>query len=272
MVGFRLMANSLQTRGFRLQRELQRRLFHNGSSRPAFIVGCGRSGTTMLLHQLSKTWQVEPYNEDHSAAFENYRLKNAETIAELVRTSRAPLTLVKPILNTTMTSQLLGTFPEARFLFVIRQFDDVVRSSLRRFGPANRLGHVRSWMEDDFSEFGSAPPPEATRQYLRQLWRPDLSAETGAALYWLFYNRLYFDLGLDELDNVLLVQYERIVQAPEISMTAIAEFLGIRFAPSMAAGIFASSMIHVPSRSIDSEVRAECMEVWMRLTAHTQLG
>jgi hypothetical protein len=127
-------------------------------------------------------------------------------------------------------------------------------------------------MEDDFSEFGSAPPPEATRQYLRQLWRPDLSAETGAALYWLFYNRLYFDLGLDELDNVLLVQYERIVQAPEISMTAIAEFLGIRFAPSMAAGIFASSMIHVPSRSIDSEVRAECMEVWMRLTAHTQLG
>lgn len=271
-VGIRSMAHGLQTSGPRLRRDLQRRLFHNGGSRPAFIVGCGRSGTSMLLYHLSKTWQVEPYNEDHPAAFVNYRLRDTETIAELVGSSRAPLTLFKPILSTTMTCRLLGIFPDSRFLFVFRHFDDVLRSSLKKFGTENRLGHVRSWMEDDFSEFGSAPPPEATRLYLRELWHPDASAETGAALYWLFYNRLFFDLGLDEHDRLLLVQYERIVQSPSRSMTAIAEFLGIRFAPSMPEGIFASSVRHVPASSINSEVRAECLEHWKRLTAQISPG
>jgi len=104
------------------------------------------------------------------------------------------------------------------------------------------------------------------------LWRPDASAETGAALYWLFYNRLFFDLGLDEHDRLRLVQYERIVQSPRRSMTAIAEFLGVRFAPSMPEGIFASSVRHVPASSISYEVRAECLALWKRLTAHIPHG
>lgn len=226
----------------------------------------------MLLSHLSRTWQVEPFNEDHPAAFENYRLKDVGAIAELVRTSRAPLTLFKPILSTTATTRLLGSFPQARCLFVFRHFDDVVRSSLKKFGSESRLSHVRNWMDDDFSEFAFAPPPAATRQYLCELWRPDASAETGAALYWLFYNRLFFDLGLNEHDRLRLVHYERIVQAPARSMTAIAEFLGIRFAPSMSDGILSSSVGQVPVQSIDSGVRAECLELWKRLTAHTSLG
>lgn len=268
MLGFRSMAHSLQARGSRLRVDLKRRLIHNGRSRPAFIVGCGRSGTSMLLHHLSKTWQVEPYNEDHPAAFENYRLKDTETIAKLVRANRAPLTLIKPILSTTATSQLLNDFPQARFLFMFRHFDDVVRSSLKRFGSENRLGHVRRWMENDFDEFASAPPPGATRQYLRELWHPEASAETGAALYWLFYNRLFFDLGLGGHDRLLLIQYERIVQFPKESMTAIAEFLGIPFVPSMIEGIFTTSVKHSPIGSIDSGVRAECTNLWTRLTTH----
>ena len=123
-------------------------------------------------------------------------------------------------------------------------------------------------MDDDFSEFASAPPPKTTRRYLRELWRPDASAETGAALYWLFYNRLFFDLGLDGNDRLQLVQYERIVQSPKRSLMAIAEFLGIQFDASMPEGIFASSVRHVPSSSINSEVRAECTELWKRLSAH----
>lgn len=226
----------------------------------------------MLLSHLSRTWQVESYNEDHPAAFEHYRLKDPGAIAELVRTSRAQLSLFKPILSTTATIRLLGFFPQARCLFVFRHFDDVVRSSLKRFGSENRLSHVRGWMDDDFSEFAFAPPPAATRQYLFELWRPDASAETGAALYWLFYNRLFFDLGLNEQDRLRLVQYERIVQSPTTSMTAIAEFLGIQFAQSMPEGILSSSGRHVPVSSIDSDVRAECLDLWKRLTAHTSIG
>lgn len=272
MAGFRSMAHSLQISGSRLMTELQRRLFHNGRSRPGFIVGCGRSGTSMLLSHLSKSWQVEPYNEDHPAAFDNYRLKDTGTIAKLVKTSRAPLSLFKPILSTTTTIRLLSTFPQARFLFVFRHFDDVVKSSMKKFGAENRLGHVRSWMEDDFGEFAFAPPPEVTRKYLRELWRPNASAETGAALYWLFYNRLFFDLDLDQQDRLLLVQYERIVQNPGRSMEDIAEFLGIQFAPSMPEGIFTTSVKHEPANSIDSQVRAECLGLWRRLTGHISPG
>ena len=71
-VQYRLLAKQDE-----LKKNVQRRL-HNpeGTSLPIFLVGCGRSGTSMFIWQLEKSWQIKLYNEDHPAAFDEYRLRD----------------------------------------------------------------------------------------------------------------------------------------------------------------------------------------------------
>ena len=265
--------NNLVSSGDELKRSLWQRWNNpSGRSTPAFLVGCGRSGTSMIVHQLDKSWRIDLFNEDNPAAFEKWRLRDLEVIAGLMRDSSAEIVVFKPILNTHQTRDLLAKFPESRVIFTFRQYDDVINSSLKRFGVDNRLNHIRSWMSNDFGEFKSADPPQETKQLIRSLWRPELNAQSGAALYWLFYNRLYYDLHLDQENRALLTRYETIVADPERHFKTICAFLGISYEPNLAEGVFASSIRRDPSPDIDPQVNAACEDLWQRLCQDEQLA
>lgn len=238
-----------------------------GASRPVFLVGCGRSGTSMLVRQLSKSWMVNLYNEDHDDAFNNYRLRSFNTVNTLVEQSQAPITMFKPILDTVQTPKMLARFPKSRVIFAFRQPDDVVNSSLKRFGRQNRINHIRRWMHNDFSEFAVAPPPEPAKEAVRRRWRPDLSPESGAALYWLFYNRLFYDLSLDQDERVLLMRYESLVTEPARHFQHAAHFLGMTYEPAMAEGVFASSIGRDETPNVDPQIRADCEALYQKLSA-----
>jgi len=234
-------------------------------SRPVFILGCGRSGTSMLLARLARSWRVEAFNEDRSEAFVNFRLKDLKAIKGLIESSRASLVIFKPILNTHQSRELLDSFPDAKIVFVYRQFDDVINSSLKKFGLDNRISHVHSWVKNAFEEFANQPPPQDTQDYVRSIWRQDLSVEEGAAIYWLFYNRLYFDLGLYDHPRVRLAQYERLVVEPEVEFMALAGFLGMPFRASMVKGIKTSSIGRDPTPALTHGLRDECEHLMDRL-------
>ncbi|VAW31168.1 hypothetical protein MNBD_CHLOROFLEXI01-4666, partial [hydrothermal vent metagenome] len=103
-----MMREKIRSVQYRLQKKqdevkktaLRRRHNPEGVSVPVFLVGCGRSGTSMFIWQLEKSWQIELYNEDHPAAFDVYRLRDYDVIEELIEKSQAPFTLLKPILDT----------------------------------------------------------------------------------------------------------------------------------------------------------------------------
>ncbi len=238
-----------------------------GRSKPAFIFGCGRSGTSLLLYGLSRTWQVEAFNEDHKLAFEDYRLRDWAKIKALIEGSRAPLVLFKPILSTPLADGALSQFPNARAIFVYRHYSDVVNSSLARFGRDNRINHVRAWMANDFGEFAFSPPPEPTKNIIRKFWRPELNPESGAALYWLFYNRLFFDLKLSADSRTQLVKYEAAVRRPNVWFRSLAEFLGIQYEPAMSDGVYESSINRDPAPPIQAEIEDQCEQLWQELNA-----
>ncbi len=248
------------------RKHLRQRLQNpSGKSRPIFLVGCGRSGTSMLVYHLARSWQVELYNEDHPAAFERWRLRDLPVLDSLLERSYAPFVLFKPILDTHRTLLLLARFPDAKVLFTFRHYTDVIHSSLKRFGTENRINHVRGWMNEDFAEFATAPPPQETRAFIRSLWNPALSPESGAALYWLFYNRLYFDLGLKGDARVKLVRYESVVANPKPEFQDLCRFLGIPFESQMVEGIFASSVKQAEPPNLDPAVRQACDALWQQL-------
>jgi hypothetical protein len=250
-------------------RQFQQRWHNAGKrSRPAFLLGCGRSGTSMLVLQLGRSWQIDLYNENNQDAFAHWRLRPLPVIREIVSRSHAPLTLFKPILDTYRARLLLEQFPEARILFAYRHYDDVVNSSLKKFGVNNRINHVNAWVKEDFAEFADLRPPVETQASVCSHWRPGLSPESGAALYWLFQNRLFFDLGLAADRRARLVCYEEVVSNPTAELAAICDFLEIRFEPAMAAGIFDSSVQRAPAPALDEPLRRSCDATWQQLCQH----
>jgi hypothetical protein len=92
-----------------------------------------------------------------------------------------------------------------------------------------------------------------------------LNPESAIALYWLFYNRLYFDLGLDRNPESHLTQYEAMVTDPEPEFISICKFLGIRYDPEMIAGINTASIRKDRQPEIDAQIVTCCEETLTRL-------
>ncbi|MGD8751139.1 MAG: sulfotransferase domain-containing protein [Anaerolineales bacterium] len=250
--------------------ELMLQLWHNpaGYSLPVFLLGCGRSGTTMLVQQLNKSWQVKLYNEDHPAAFQNWTLRDLNTIEELIGRSFAPVTLFKPILDTYRARILLSGFPEAKVLFAFRHYEDVINSLLRfekKRKMRKRLSLVESWIIEDFEQFSLAPLPERTKDFIKIRWNNSLSQESGAALWWLFYNSLFFDLELHLDKRVKIVHYGSVVSEPQKEFRKLCSFIDIQFEISMIEGIYSSSVKRYPAPEIDHQIREDCRILWQRL-------
>jgi hypothetical protein len=88
-----------------------------------------------------------------------------------------------------------------------------------------------------------------------------MNPETGAALYWLFQNRLFFDQGLHEDQAVKLVQYESIVREPVEKFRVLCQFLGLAYEPRISEGVYHSSVERDPPPGIDGRIRAACEDL-----------
>ncbi len=261
-------------RGFR-KKVLQLLRNPTGRSRSVFLVGNGRSGTTMMVSRLGCLVDVDLYNENHPAAFDSYFLRSFDRIEALISRSYAAVVLFKPIKDTYRSAQILANFPHGKILFMFREFQDVIISARRKFyeEPASRgekelreiIPPVDAWMRDGFSAYAAAPPPPETRSRIRALYRQDLNLASKIALHWLFQNRLYFDLGLSGNRRVRLVHYESVLEDPEACMRDVCDFIGIPFRAPAAENIGPARAGKRAELEIDSAVAEACRVLYRDL-------
>ena len=252
-----------------------RRPRQTGPCRAVFLVGNGRSGTSMLVQHLRRSDSIRLYNEDHAAAFDNYRLREPAIIHALLAQTDVPIALFKPIKDTYLTPQFLTEYKPAQAIFIYRGYADVVASALKRFyhQRADQIGvsvdsirpPVGVWMADDFAAFASAPPPDVSKARIRALWTPELNRESKIALHWLFQNWLYFDLDLLADISIHLLCYEALVSRPNPELTRLCRFLNIDPDQRMAKGIHSKSVARQPARQLNSQVETACHELMQKL-------
>ena len=150
----------------------------------------------MLVFHLTRSWCIQLYNEDNEAAFQQWFLRDFQTIDQLVENSNASIVLLKPIKDTYQIQNFQAHYSNSKVLFSFRHFDDVIKSSIKRFyiDFGQKIGKtvaeitppVDRWMIDDFAEYQAAPPPEKTKALIRGLWHEGLNLESKIALHWLF--------------------------------------------------------------------------------------
>lgn len=210
-----------------------------GTARPVYVVGLQRSGTNMLLRGLDAAPAIEARGENDSALFDRFRLRDTGRVAEVVRASRHRLVLLKPICDSQHVADLLDDprLPDGRALWVVRDPVERARSEVSKFGPANLLALRDIAAGRGEQRWQGERLPPASVDLVRGFDLAAMSPHTAAVLFWVVRNGLFFDLGLDARDDVMLVSYEAFAAEPEAEMRRICAFIGFPFSRDLCAHV-----------------------------------
>lgn len=235
---------------------------------PVFLVGVQRSGTNMIVRGLEAAPEFQVYNENDRRAFERFRLRPLPTIRALVERSGHRYVLFKPLCDSHRTGELLdelGAHSPGRAVWAYRSFDGRVRSALAKFGSNNLvvLREIAAGRGDHLWQAQGLS--DESLDLIRSFDYDRMNAESASALFWYVRNALYFELGLHERDDVMLVSYDAFVADTEATMRAVCAFLAFPFHPRLTAHVEARDAPLQRPLEIDPEIRSRCEALEGRL-------
>ena len=227
-------------------------------SRPVFVLGRQRSGTSMLMYLLEMHSETEIYDEaDRSPVFHRFRLVSYEAVEAAVGRSRAPVVCLKPICDSHLATGMLARFPDARVVWLYRGFADAARSAVGMWATADRALRRVCRGEGDGGWFEEGLTP-STLEILRRVYRDDLSALECTCLGWWARNRLVLEQGLAERPEVHLLRYEDLVGDVEARTRKLFGFLDLPFQARVTRHVHSRSVRAAVPPDLDPEVRELC--------------
>ncbi len=198
-----------------------------------FILGIQRAGTSLMYWVFERDLQARIYRETSELTsgdtLEHVRLNPLPAVKARLARDKAPLIVLKPLVESQRVHELTAAFPGAKVLWQYRHYQDVASSNLKAFGADNGLKDLRPFVHNDPDNWRSQHSTAETRDTIRRFFREDMNPYDAAALFWWARSRLYFDLGLDGDSDVLLCRYEDLATDPAATMRRIYAFLGRPF-------------------------------------------
>lgn len=238
-----------------------------GFAVPVYVVGLQRSGTNMLMRGLNTAPEVEVRNENDRTLFHRFRMRSDDVLRETVNRSRHAFVLVKPLCDSHRIDELLdlqGLSP-GRAVWVFRDVDDRARSEVSKFGEANLLALRRIADGTGGADWQAQRVSEPMRALISSFDYQYMTADSAAALFWYVRNSLYFDLGLDAREDVLLASYDELVADPAGSMRRLCEFIRFPYRAELSEHVERRTTHERRPLAIDREVRSLCDAMTDRL-------
>jgi hypothetical protein len=254
-----------QKRAYRLTHPFPR----DGRRATVLVVGCQRSGTTLMLELFTADRRSVTFPEQSSLsspAENRLRLKPLPEVKRSLDRIRAPLVVLKPLVESQHTPAWLDGLDNSYAIWMYRRAESVAASDLSYFGMENGERNLRLLLSNDPPNWRGEVVPETTRSIVSRHYRPGMDAHDAAALFWWARTSLFFDLRLDERADVRLCSYERLVADPERSTRSLYEFVGVPYPErDITTGVRRGSAGHRDDFPLSPEVRRLCEELWERL-------
>jgi len=241
---------------------------HLGRTQVVFVVGCQRSGTSMMLNILDKSASIWTFGENHPAIAHRYRLRSTARLRMVTMAMPARWVVYKPLCDSQWTDRLLADHRTARALWMYRRPDDVARSAQVKWADHQRdvlrRIHVRDWAA---LRWRGERLSEDVIKTVDTHYDPDMSRASASVLYWWVRNRLFFELGLDQDARVRLVRYEPLVQDPTSSFRDVFDFLGLMFEDRFVEDVHAKSVKTDSEQDVDPSIASLANDLLMKLDA-----
>lgn len=235
---------------------------------PVFLVGVQRSGTNMLVRGLEQAPEFEVHNENDRTTFRRFRLRPDPVIRSAVMRSHHEYVLLKPLCDSHRTVELLdaiGTPSPGKAIWAYRAVDGRVRSALAKFGASNLRALSRIASGEGGDLWQAQGLSEASLDLIRGFDYDRLSPSSAAALFWYVRNALFFELGLAERPDVILMSYDAMLSQPEPTMRALCAFLELPYDPAYIEHVEQRPPARGAVDEIDPAIRTRCRELQERL-------
>lgn len=239
---------------------------------PIFVVGCQRSGTTMVLNVAERSSKIKCDREGTGQILDkqNYRVISDDVILKTISRTPEPVIFFKPLNDSQHVDQLLALDSRAKALWVYRNCPDVIGSALTKWGDKHRT-IIHQVSRGEYSSVGWEAIGERVSQenldLVKRRVAKGLSPADGAALLWYLRNSIYFDLKLESEARVLLCKYEDLVTTPQEKFKELFEFVGTDFNDAFVSDIHASSVNKKSPVDLDPEIGQLCDTLMTRLDA-----
>ncbi len=240
----------------------------NGSkyTTPVFIMGCGRSGTRMMLNILERDERIQVLRENDPKIARNYLLIK-EFIRPAIDSCRAPVLLMKPILNSFEASNLLSEYDQAKAIWIFRNYKDMAASSVKKF-ESRVSGYIKKIVElGTGNNWVSSGIPDDTLKKLRGIDTSGFNNHDWMCLIWWSVNLTVFKDKLYKNKRFLLLNYDRMVHNPNLYFKKVYDFIGISRRLKDLNYIHSKSIGKGSSIKIQPIVNKMCLELSKDLIA-----
>jgi len=186
------------------------------------IFGCQRSGTTLLTRIFDRDINTKVYGE-FSDISPMIRLKPLSEITREFQRQNTSFIITKPIVESQNAAQLLDSIKDSKVLWIYRNFHDVLRSNLHKFGKTNGIDDLEKVLHSE-PNWRSEKVSDQTRAILEKYYAEDMDQNDSAALFWYSRNILYFEQELDTDPKSILMFYDDMVREPKQYIGALYQF------------------------------------------------
>ncbi|MDJ0757705.1 MAG: sulfotransferase, partial [Ardenticatenaceae bacterium] len=197
------------------------------------IIGCQRSGTTLMTQIFEKDWEVQVYPEhsrlSNQDKLDKLRLNPLLEVKDTLSRSRFPLVVLKPLVETQNAQELLNFFDDARALWMFRHYADVANSNLNRFGLHNGIRNLSYIAYNNDTNWRSERVSEAVQDLVDRYFSEDMNPFDAAALFWYIRNSYFFDQQLVAHPRVMMLRYNDLTANPVETMKQIYTHVGQSF-------------------------------------------
>jgi hypothetical protein len=211
--------------------QVARSLVAGRDKRVLLILGCQRSGTTLMQQMFDQDLNANVYGEFSAITLThkspNLRLRPLDEVAAIIARDPARLVVAKPIAETQKALQLLAAVPGSKILFLYRDYAAVASSNLKLFGRLNGVNNLRPIVRGETDNWRAEGVPADVRAIVARHFHETMNPHDAAALFWYVRNRFFFDLGLDRHADVLPLRYEDLLRDPAGRMEGIYRFAGV---------------------------------------------
>jgi hypothetical protein len=235
-----------------------------------FILGCQRSGTSLLTRIFHRDWNAKVYFEDSNLSVhtgeEKLRLKPLPVVKQLIERQRFPLIVLKPLVEAQNAVKLLDHFPNSRALWMYRHYKDVADSNLRRFGQMNGIMDLRYLAQNQIENWRVEHVPDRVKQVVLSYFSETMNPYDAAALFWYVRNSLFFDLGLDENPKVMAADYDQLINQPRQTIMRMYDFVRMPYAGDHILNMIHNSSVRKGQQVIlSANIESLCEQMWIRM-------
>lgn len=240
-------------------------------TRMALVLGCQRSGTTMLIELLGRSSFIFSYGEmDAPIMDRKCRIADNDQIEKTLRKSPAHVVAVKPICDSQWANRLLNDFANSKIIWLYRDFNDTINSSHKKF--SGQLNRMEWFSNSEWDRLGwrveNIKKDHPVIRLLQELFHVGATREDAVGLMWALRTGLFFEEKLNSNKRVMLMKYESLVTKPGKHVSDVCRFLNIEFENKLVADVRASSISKNPAPVLHPKVRKLCEELQDRLDTH----